>query len=157
MQNEVIDTILNHYNYDDKKLMPILQAIQEKEKFLSETTMRCVARKLNVPETQIFGVASFYSNFALEAKGKYIIRLCDGTACHVRKSDSIRDAIKEAVGLADNEHTTKDMLFTLEIVSCLGACGLAPVMVVNEDVHGQMTPEKVKKVIADIKQREGGK
>jgi len=157
MQNEVIDKILDNYHYDSRKLITILQAVQEKEKFLSETTMKYVARKLNVPETQIFGVASFYSNFALEAKGKYIIRLCDGTACHVRKSDSIKDAIKEAVGLADGEHTTKDMMFTLEVVSCLGACGLAPVMVVNEDVHGQMTPEKVKQLIADIKQREGGK
>ena len=157
MHNEVIDKILENYSYDDKKLIPILQAVQEGEKYLSEDTMKYVAKKLNVPETQIFGVASFYSHFALEAKGKYIIRLCNGTACHVRKSESIRNAIQEALGLADNEHTTKDMLFTLEIVSCLGACGLAPVMVINEDVHGQVTPERVKQLIADIKQREGGK
>ena len=157
MQNEAIDKILENYSYDDRKLIPILQAVQDETKFLSEETMRYVARKLNVAETQIFGVASFYSHFALEAKGKYVIRLCDGTACHVRKSDSIREAIREAVGLAENENTTKDMLFTLEIVSCLGACGLAPVMVINEDVYGQMTPEKVKQLIADIKQREGGK
>jgi NADH-quinone oxidoreductase subunit E len=157
MQNEVIDKILENYSYDDKKLIPILQAVQEEEKYLSEETMQYVAEKLNVPETQVFGVASFYSHFALEAKGKYIIRLCNGTACHVRKSEGIKIAIQEALGLADKEYTTKDMLFTLEIVSCLGACGLAPVVVINEDVYGQVTPEKIKQLIADIKQREGGK
>jgi NADH-quinone oxidoreductase subunit E len=154
MENSTLDEILNQYKGDSKKLLPILQAVQEKEKYLSEATMKDVAQKLNLPETQVFGVASFYSHFALTAKGKYVIRLCDGTACHVRKSDNVRAAVREALGLTGNEQTTKDLLFTLEIVSCLGACGLAPVMVINEEVYGQITPEKAQELITEIKRKE---
>lgn len=153
--NEIIDSILKRYDYDGKKLIPILQTIQEAEKYLSEDTMRYVAKKLNVPETQIFGVATFYSHFALEAKGKYIIKLCDGTACHVKGSESVKDALKEAIGLTGKEATSKDMMFTLEVVSCLGACGLAPVIVINDEVFGQVTPDKARQLIADIKAKEG--
>ncbi|MDR2337669.1 MAG: NAD(P)H-dependent oxidoreductase subunit E [Deltaproteobacteria bacterium] len=154
MEDPTLDKILNQYKCDSKKLLPILQAVQEKEKYLSEATMKYVAHKLDLPETQVFGVASFYSHFALTAKGKYIIRLCDGTACHVRKSDNVRNTIRETIGLTGNEQTSKDLLFTLEIVSCLGACGLAPVMVINEEVYGQITPEKAQELITEIKRKE---
>ncbi len=85
---------------------------------------------------------NLYENFSFEPKGKYIIKVCDGTACHVRKSQPVKDAIVKELGLADGKCTTDDMMFTVETVSCLGACGLAPTMMVNEDVHPKMTPDK---------------
>ena len=110
-----------------------------------------MATSLDLPVAQVYGVATFYSHFALQPKGKYVVRLCDGTACHVKKSMDLYDAICENLNLTKDKHTTDDMLFTVELVSCLGACGLAPVVVVNEDVHGLMTPEKAVKIIEDIK------
>jgi NADH-quinone oxidoreductase subunit E len=91
----------------------------------------------------VYGVATFYSHFALKPKGKNIIKVCNGTACHVKKSAAIIDAIRKKLGLKGNENTTKDMLFTLETVACLGACGLAPVIVINDSIYGQITPEKI--------------
>lgn len=90
----------------------------------------------------------------MEPKGRYLIRLCDGTACHVRGSEPILHALREKLGLTAEKPTTDDMMFTIETVSCLGACGLAPVVVVNEDVHGQMTPDKAVKMVDDILQAE---
>ena len=99
-------------------------------------------------------MATFYENFSLEPKGKYIIKICDGTACHVRKSIPILDAMRKELGLSDKKHTTDDMLFTIETVSCLGACGLAPVLMINEKVHGSMTPEKAIALLNEIKEEE---
>ena len=101
-------------------------------------------------------MATFYAHFALEPKGKYIVRLCDGTACHVKHSIPILEALRDTLGLTEEKNTTPDMLFTLETVACLGACGLAPVMVINDDVHGQMTPESAVARIETIIHKEGG-
>jgi len=100
-------------------------------------------------------VATFYAHFALEPKGRYVVRLCDGTACHVKGSIAILDALRERLGLPEGKNTTPDMLFTVETVSCLGACGLAPAVVINEDVHGQMTPDTAVALIDEILQKEG--
>ncbi|MCE1228669.1 MAG: NAD(P)H-dependent oxidoreductase subunit E, partial [Firmicutes bacterium] len=102
-----------------------------------------------------YGVATFYSHFALEPKGKYVIRVCDGTACHVKGSQDIVDLLPERPKLPKGKKTTADMLFTPETVSCLGACGLAPAVVINDDVHGMMTPETTKALIDQICQEEG--
>lgn len=142
-----VKSILEKYNYDATKLIPILQAIQEEYRYLPEEVMTFVATSLDIPLSKVFGVATFFAHFALEAKGKYIIKVCDGTACHVKKSMPIYEAIKAKLNLSEGKNTSEDMLFTLETVSCLGACGLAPVMVVNDEVHGQMTPEKAVEVI----------
>jgi NADH-quinone oxidoreductase subunit E len=99
-------------------------------------------------------VASFYAHFSLKPKGKYVIKLCDGTACHVKGSIKILDAIRERLGLSEQKLTTDDSLFTVETVSCLGACGLAPVMLINEDVHGQVKPEQAVELIEEIMKRE---
>jgi len=112
------------------------------------------AEKLDVSQSKIYGVATFYENFSLEAKGKNIIKICDGTACHVRKSIPILNAIYKELGLSDKNKTTEDMLFTVETVSCLGACGLAPVITVNDHVHPKMTPEAVVELIQSIKKEE---
>ena len=146
--------ILDEYAYNSTKLIPILQKIQEEYRYLPEDVMLFVAEKLNIPASKVFGVATFFAHFALEAKGKYIIKVCNGTACHVKKSMPIYDAIRQKLNLADGKNTSDDMLFTLETVSCLGACGLAPVMMINDEVHGQMTPEKAIEVIDKIIEEE---
>jgi NADH-quinone oxidoreductase subunit E len=102
----------------------------------------------------VYGVASFYANFSLEPKGKYVVHVCDGTACHVKGAANIRDALYNALALSDKKSTTPDMLFTVETVSCLGACGLAPVMTINDKVYGQVTPDSAKALIDDIKAKE---
>ena len=113
-----------------------------------------MAKKLKVSEARIYSVATFYENFSLEPKGKYVIKVCDGTACHVRKSIPILDRLRAELGLSEKKKTTDDLLFTVETVSCLGACGLAPVMTVNDKVHPAMTPEKASALIKQLIEEE---
>lgn len=147
---EKVCDILSNYNYDSTKLIPILQAIQEEYRYLPEDIMIFVASSLDISPAKLYGVATFYSHFALEPKGKYIIKVCDGTACHVKNSIPIVEAIELKLGLNSKKGTTEDMLFTLEKVSCLGACGLAPVVVINEDVYSQMSPQSTVEAIEKI-------
>lgn len=149
-----VKEILDKYERDSARLIPILQEVQEVYRYLPKEIMNYVAQALDIPAGRIYGVATFYSHFSLEAKGRYLIRLCDGTACHVRGSEPILDALRAKLGLSAEKPTSEDMMFTIETVSCLGACGLAPVVLVNEDVHGQVTPEKAVKIIDDILQAE---
>lgn len=146
--------ILDQNGKQPQRLIPILQAVQEEYRYLPEDVLTFVADGLNVPPARVYGVATFYSHFALEPKGKYIIRLCDGTACHVKRSIPILEAIYKRLGLSGKQNTTEDMLFTVETVACLGACGLAPVVVINEEVHGQMTPDSTLQLIDEIEARE---
>jgi len=147
--------IVEQFRYDESKLVPILQAVQEEYRYLPEEVMTFVATVLDIPPARVFGVATFYSHFALEPKGKYVIKVCDGTACHVKGSQELVDTLKERLKLAKGKKTTPDMLFTLETVSCLGACGLAPAVVINEDVHGQVTPAEAVALIDGICAEEG--
>jgi len=142
--------ILSAYEYNPHKLVPILQEIQEEYRYLPEDVMTFVASSLDISPAKVYGVASFYAHFALEPKGKYIIKVCDGTACHVRHSTHIIEAIHKKLGLSEKKHTTDDLAFTLEVVSCLGACGLAPLVVINEDIYPAVTPEKMDTVIDEI-------
>jgi len=146
--------VLDRFAYDSSKLIPILQAVQEEYRYLPEEVMSFIATSLDLSPARVYGVATFYSHFALEAKGKYVIRVCDGTACHVKGSMKLADVIREKLGLDEKRNTTPDMLFTLETVSCLGACGLAPVMVINDEVHGQLTAEKANQIVDEIIVRE---
>jgi NADH-quinone oxidoreductase subunit E len=150
----VLDKAIEQFGGGEKALIAVLQAAQENYRFLPKEIFPYLSEKLGVSEAKIFGVASFYENFSLEEKGKYVIKVCDGTACHVRKSTTILDAIRKELNLSEGQKNTPDGLFTLETVSCLGACGLAPVMMINETVHPAMTPEKVKAAIAEIKEAE---
>ena len=152
---EKVCDIIESYSKDSTKLIPILQAVQEEYRYLPEEVLTYVATSLDIPPSRVYGVATFYSHFALEPKGKYVIKLCDGTACHVKKSTNILEALQKRLSLSDKKKTTEDMLFTVETVSCLGACGLAPVVVVNDDVYGQMTPEKAIAVLEEIIKKEG--
>jgi len=151
---EKVCTILEQHDNQPQRLIPILQAVQEEYRYLPEDVLTFVATGLDVPPARVYGVATFYSHFALEPKGKYCIRLCDGTACHVKRSIPILEAIYKRLGLSSKRTTTEDMLFTVETVACLGACGLAPVVVINEEVHGQMTPEAAIQLIDEIEERE---
>ncbi len=147
---EIVET--NERN--PSRLIPILQKVQEEYRYLPEEILSLIATSLGLSPAKVFGVATFYSHFALEPKGKYLVRICDGTACHVKDSTGLLEAIRKRLGLRDGQKTTQDMMFTVETVSCLGACGLAPAVVINEEVHGQMTPEKVTALLDDIIVRE---
>jgi NADH-quinone oxidoreductase subunit E len=149
-----INAILCEKKYNANELIPILQAVQEEYRYLPEDVMNFVAVSLGIPAARVFGVASFYSHFTLQPKGKYVIKICDGTACHVKKSTEILKALREHLGLASGQQTTNDMLFTIETVACLGTCGLAPAMVINEEVHGLLTPEKAVEYIRQIQAKE---
>lgn len=153
----VIEDILAKCGAKQSSIIAILQAVQEHYHYLPSEIFPYVAEKLNMSEARIYSVATFYENFSLEKKGKYVIKFCDGTACHVRGSVPILDKVRAELGLSTNKKTTDDQLFTVETVSCLGACGLAPVMTVNEEVHPSMTPEKAMEVINDLKQKEASK
>ncbi len=151
---EKVCEILSKYSYDSSKLIPILQAIQEEYRYLPEEILTFTASSLDISPARVYGVATFFTHFALEPKGKYIIKVCDGTACHVKNSIPIIEEIRKKLSLTEKKQTTDDMMFTLETVSCLGACGLAPVVVVNEEVHSMMNPEKAAKVIDEIIEKE---
>jgi len=152
---ESVCRILDAHGRDPTKLIPILQAVQDEYRYLPEEVMVFVATSLGLPPARVYGVATFYAHFALEPKGKHVIRLCDGTACHVKGSLPILEAIRARLGLTATKRTTPDLLFTVETVACLGACGLAPVVVVNEQVHGQMSPDAAVAIIEDIMRKEG--
>ncbi len=154
--NEVVK-ILKKHDYDEHKLIPILQEVQEEYRYLPRSVLNFIATALKVPASRIYGVATFYGHFALEPKGKYVVKICNGTACHVKGSMKIYDAIKNRLGLGENEGTTPDMLFTVETVSCLGACGLAPVMLINDKVYGSLTAEKSVSALEEVLKAEGGK
>ena len=138
---ERVEEIIDSYDCQVHHLIAIMQDIQTEYKYLSPAVLERIAQKLNIGVAKVYSVATFYENFSLEAKGKYIIKVCDGTACHVRKSQPIFNAIYEYLGLEGKQKTSADGLFTLETVACLGACGLAPVVTVNDQVHSKMSPE----------------
>ncbi|MGC2873296.1 NAD(P)H-dependent oxidoreductase subunit E [Ihubacter sp. mB4P-1] len=145
------DEIIAAYGRTQKDLIPIIQEIQEEYRYLPPELLSYVAGKLNIPESLAYSVATFYENFSFEPKGKYLIKVCDGTACHVRKSIPILEALYSELGLFKGKQTTEDMMFTLETVSCLGACGLAPVLTVNDKVYPAMTPEKAVALVRELR------
>ena len=150
----VLDRAMEEFGREEKSLIAILQAAQEYYRYLPKEIFPYLAEKLDVSQAKIYGVVTFYENFSMEQKGKYVIKVCDGTACHVRHSVPVLNELKNILGLKEGQKTTADLMFTVETVSCLGACGLAPVMMVNETVHSAMTPEKVREVIKSIKEAE---
>ncbi|MFO7895517.1 MAG: NADH-quinone oxidoreductase subunit NuoE [Candidatus Cloacimonadales bacterium] len=151
--NKVVE-IVNKYDANPSKVIAIMQAVQEEYRYLPEEVLTYIATMLDMSPATIYGVATFYSHFSLKPKGKYIIKICDGTACHVKGSGKLIDALRQKLELVEKETTTKDMLFTLESVSCLGACGLAPVILINDDVHGQVSVAQSIKLLDELMQRE---
>lgn len=151
LQKQFVDEVLQAHNCDRRQVIAIMQDIQGKYRYLPEEELQYVAEKIGISQADIFGVATFYENFSLEPKGKYVVKCCNGTACHVRKSDNIADVLYEETGTSPEKTTSDDLLFTVERVSCLGACGLAPVCTVNDVVYAPMTPDSARELIAKLK------
>ena len=152
---EKVLSILAAHENNAANLIAILQDVQAEYNYLSETNLTLIADALDISVSRVYSVATFYENFSLEAKGKHIIKVCAGTACHVRKSGPIYDAVYEYLGLSGKKKTSDDGLFTLETVACLGACGLSPVVMVNDTVHPAMTPDKAVDLIEELREKEG--
>ena len=152
---KALEEILRSFDYKKSYLIAMLQKVQGIYKYLPEEAMTYIGEHVDgLSPATVFGVATFYAQFSLEPKGKYEIKVCDGTACHVRGSLPVLNAIKEKIKLEEGKFTTKDGLFTLEIVSCLGACGLAPVVVINEKVYPQMTPDAITVILDTLMKEE---
>ena len=143
---ELDKIIEGEFGNDKENLIMILQAIQRRYNFLPQATLKYLAEKIDIPYSQIYGVGTFYATFSLEPKGRNIISICLGTACHVRGGERVRERIEDTLNL-NGKKTTEDMRFTLEGVRCIGCCSLGPVMKVNEDVHGRIGADEVKKVL----------
>lgn len=148
---QAVDEILAQTGTEPSAIISILQHIQERYRFLPREIFPYLADKLSLSEARIYSVATFYENFALEPKGKYLIKVCDGTACHVRKSVPILERLRKELALTQDKRTTDDLMFTVETVSCLGACGLAPVLTVNDKVYPAMTPDKATALLTELR------
>ena len=150
----LLEDVLAHYADVKGSLITILQKTQEIYGYIPIDAVYHIAERTGSTPAKVLGVATFYSQFRVQAVGKSLIMLCQGTACYVNGADRIAEAVKEELGIGDNE-TTADGLFSLSLVSCLGCCSLAPVMMINEDTYGSLTPDKVKKILRDIREKEG--
>lgn len=142
-----IDKIINKFIGKKGSLIPLLQEIQAIEKYLSKDVMRYVSEKTSTRLAQIYGVATFYTMFRLKPQGKHVIRVCKGTACHVSDANGILKAIQDSLQLKDDEDTTKDGLFTVMTVACLGCCSLAPVIMIDENTYGKLLPENIPSIL----------
>ncbi|MBR5900118.1 MAG: NAD(P)H-dependent oxidoreductase subunit E [Clostridia bacterium] len=148
----VLDKAIAEFGNEEKSLIAILQRAQETYRYLPREIFPYLAEKLSIPEARIYGVATFYENFSLEAKGKFVVKVCDGTACHVRKSIPILEALRKELGLSEQKKTTDDLMFTVETVSCLGACSSAPAVMVNDEIYPTMTPDTAVALIRQLKE-----
>lgn len=148
----IVEEILASYqNSDRDKLIPILQSVQENHGYLSKDSVKKISKHLNLPVSKIYGVATFYNQFRFKPKGKYHILVCRGTACHVKGSLDILTSISNILKINPGE-TSRDGQFSLEVVACIGACGLAPLICINENFYGNLNNDKIKKIINDIKE-----
>ncbi len=150
-----LDEILQSYDYKKSNLIAILQKVQEEYRYLPEEALIYIGTKIEgLSPATVFGVATFYAQFSLEPKGKFEIKVCDGTACHVRGSMPVLNAIRNKLNIKEGQLTSENGLFSLETVSCLGACGLAPVVVINGKVHPQMTSDAISIVLDTLLKEE---
>ena len=147
---EKLDEILSHYSGKREELIPILQEAQEQFSYLPLEVMVEIAKFLRMPESAVFGVSTFYAQFKFTPTGKRKVRLCRGTACHVRGAPRILDEVERHLGIKPGE-TTDDLEYSLETIACFGSCALAPVIVVDNNVYGRMTPRKVAQILSEAK------
>jgi NADH-quinone oxidoreductase subunit E len=143
---ERLGSVLSSYQGSDEELIPILQQVQQVFGYVPEITIREIARFLHLPEITVFGVATFYAQFKLAPTGRNIVKVCRGTACHVRNGAQLLKELEKQLGIKPGE-TTPDLKYGLETVACFGACALSPIVVVNDKVYGRMTPQKVKDIL----------
>ena len=149
-QWEQLQELLSKYRGTKGSVIPVLQQAQEIFGYLPKDVLIEISNQLEVPISQIYGVVTFYAQFHLNPRGKNIIRSCQGTACHVRGAKAVLKAVQDYLGLKEGQVTTPDLKFTLETVACIGACGLAPCMMVNDETHGRLTPEKVPGILDHV-------
>ena len=152
-ENSELKEILEKYEKDKSNLIQILNQVQEKYGYISQDAQKAISEYLDISMAEVYGVITFYSRFTLEPKGKYNIAVCLGTACFVKGSEKVLDKVKEILKI-DVGQTTEDGLFSIEATRCVGACGLAPVFTVNDEVYGKATPEMVESVIKRIRDEE---
>jgi len=151
--NDVESVLKKHPRAGRDALIPILQEIQESQGYLSKEAVTRIGKHLNLPVTKIYGVATFYNQFRFQPKGKYHIMVCRGTACHVKGSNRVLEMAQKLLKLKPGQ-TSRDRLFSLETVACMGACGLSPVMSLNNDIHAKVTPQKLVKIIQECREAE---
>lgn len=147
----LLDGVLSEYAGVKGSLITILQKTQDIYGYLPKEAITLISEKTNIAESEIMGVGTFYTQFRFEPVGKYLIMLCQGTACHVNSSELILETIKDELGIDDGQ-TTSDGLFSLKCVACLGCCSLSPVMMINEDTYGSLTPDKTKKILKELRE-----
>lgn len=152
LEQQVIDRIIDEQGCCETKIIAILQSIQEHYRYLPKEVFPYLSKRIGISQAKIYSVATFYENFSLVPKGKFVLKVCDGTACHVRKSIPILERLRNELGLSESKPTTDDLSFTVETVSCLGACGLAPVLTVNDKVYPAMTPDKAAALVKTLKE-----
>lgn len=149
-----VDEVLENYSFAKRdKLIPILQDVQAADGYISKPAALKVARHLGIPASKVYGVATFYNQFRFKPVGKHHIMICRGTACHVKGSAGVLKMCEEVLGIKAGD-TTRDGLFSIEVVACIGACGLAPVISVNGEFHAKLTPDKLRKLVDDIRKAE---
>src|SRR5512136_1407840 len=141
-----LDNVFEKHQGEEGALIPVLQEAQGIYGYLSKEVLATIAKRLNIPLSRIFGVVTFYAQFYTTPRGRYTVRVCRGTACHVRGGKNVLKAVQQALGIGEGE-TTPDFKFTFETVACLGACALSPVLLVNKNYYGKLTPAKVEKVL----------
>lgn len=150
MSVEAVNRVLEKYNYDKSSLIGILQDLQRELRWLPEEALRMVSWRLDVPLTQLYAIGSFYKAFSLKPRGRHLLNVCLGTACHVRGGVAIEQALEKELKIEPGE-TTADDRYTMEVVRCVGCCGLAPVIVIDEDFHGKLTPADAVKALENYK------
>lgn len=151
--DETFNYRLWRYDGAQGELIPLLQSAQDHFGYIPRRAIKYIADVTGTPEASVYGVITFYSQFRLQPMGRYVIRVCDGTACHVSSSRMLIDAIEDELSV-EIGGTTSDGLFTLTTVACLGCCSLAPVMMINDETHGKLTPAAVRKILRDIRRRD---
>lgn len=148
---EKLELILDNYTKNEGNLITILQDIQSEFGYLPEEAINWFSERLDIPPAKFFGVATFYAQFHLRPRGKNVITACCGTACHVKGSERLINSLMKELEIPDGEDTSDDRKFTVEKVNCVGACSIAPVIIINKAVHGKMTPDKLMKEIKALK------
>ena len=149
-----VDKVLENYSFAKRdKLIPILQEVQAADGYISKPAALKVARHLNIPASKVYGVATFYNQFRFKPVGRHHVMICRGTACHVKGSAAVLKMCEEVLGIKAGD-TTRDGLFSIEVVACIGACGLAPVISINGEFHAKITPDKLRKLVDDIRKTE---
>lgn len=149
---DLLDEIVHNTNIEAGSAIPILQQVQEKFGYVAPAVLQRISELTNIPAAELFSIATFYAQFRLEPPGEHMVRVCKGTACHLAGAEKISQAVEIETG-ADEGHTSPDGKFSIERVACLGCCSLAPVVMVNEDIHGRLSPETVRKMIKAIGRR----